>query len=1386
MAGTLWQFLRSMWPSRLRRADGRPLTGGSGRRGYDGKRSATGGSPHRAVRQCRIEPLERRELLSVQPLPVHVGMVYFEPAAGEDQLPNVFHLSFVGGAPGTRLVELLIDTDKLGDGLTIGDALFDTAPGGGHAFGHSPFQIVELVGIDRVTAEVVDGGTTLRLRFEGFEAGDVLTFTIDVDEMGFLGPNAVVEGNEFEGSILWVRLEAPHYYPAEGTTRFYDAFEFPTQPVALPLPPDTYVPPGEVPRPVHTAGAFLAVQQIPLPAALEGVVFEDVDLNGQRSPDEPGLAGVVVELWRQEGSGYVYTGMQSVTDADGRFVFEGLLPGVYRLVQQQPAGYFSVSAVVGRVDGVTHGQVLGVNDIGQITLLGGQRGSGYEFGEARPVSLRGGVYHDRNDNGLWDAGEEGIGGVRLVAEYFGPLSEGDVPRQFEVLTNSAGEFVFTGLPPGWWSLREIQPAGYLDGKDRVGTAGGILREEGDWIVDIFLPSGAAGTGYLFGELLAVSISGMVFADLDGDCRLGPGDYPLPGVIVWLLDAEGQRLVSTVTDASGQYQFVGLLPGVYGVEEIQPAGYFDGGACIGSAGGQLADVDKVTGIVLSSGTQATGYNFREWPPGSISGFVYEDNNANGRRDPHEPGIPGVRLVLLDETGNPTGLEAITDAHGAYRFEGLQPFRTYGIQEIQPEGYFDGADSVGDGGGQVDSDADRITGIVLTPGRHLREYNFGELRPASLAGWVFADRDGNCRLDPGEKPIAGVVIWLVDAAGQRVASTVTDATGRWKFDHLRPGVYTVEEVQPPGYFDGPECVGTAGGWIDGNDRITGIKLAPGIHGDDYKFIEWEPARISGYVFQDGPPVVLMPGETISPLTTGRSGVRGPQSIPLPGVVLRLMNENGEPIRDHTGREITAVTDSRGYYEFAGLPPGVYCVYQVHPAGFVDWIDTPGTHGGLAVNPGEELDPAVLDRLATDPQNDAILHIRLRPGDDAQEYNFSELRTTSLVFPADPPRRDPAVVSLPVVWPAEVMRRPRPLVSEAGTTVRLGPGAGLLGSGGATEETWSWHLSVVNAGSPRQSPPARKPIQEVASRLDSTSWSQWRLDRGQWIVVDTQTNQVLVHANFGEADGIPVVGDFNGDGIADFAFFVDGLWFVDLNGNGVWDEGDLWIQLGQAGDRPVTGDWDGDGKTDIGIFGPPWPGDWQAVVREPGLPDVANRRQGVPKNLPPEEASPELASRLMRLTSQGALRADVIDHVFFFGGKGAIPVTGDWNGDGITNIGIFQDGRWILDTDGDGRLTASDVVIESFGRAGDLPVVGDWNGDGVDDLGVWRNGIFYLDTDGDRQLTARDRTIALGQPGDIPIAGDFNGDGRTDVGVYRGSEKPTERVAREIPQGPSGPTY
>ena len=243
------------------------------------------------------------------------------------------------------------------------------------------------------------------------------------------------------------------------------------------------------------------------------------------------------------------------------------------------------------------------------------------------------------------------------------------------------------------------------------------------------------------------------------------------------------------------------------------------------------------------------------------------------------------------------------------------------------------------------------------------------------------------------------------------------------------------------------------------------------------------------------------------------------------------------------------------------------------------------------------------------------------------------------------------------------------------------------------YTWHLSIINAGEPRgyqdRKSIDREQVSRAARLLDPTTWTVDTVDRGRWQVVSMmkKPTKIVSPRAFLVEGAAQLAGDFNGDGQDELALFKDGEWLIDINGNGEWDRSDLWARLGSLGDLPVVGDWDGDGKDDIGVWGIARRGDDSAIEREPGLPDPENRLNSTPKNVPPREDE-ESVTRLMQRGMHGEPRSDVVDHVFRFGTRGDQPVAGDFNGDGVSTLGIFNDGRWILDVNGDGQIGRAHV--------------------------------------------------------------------------------------------------
>jgi bacillopeptidase F len=125
---------------------------------------------------------------------------------------------------------------------------------------------------------------------------------------------------------------------------------------------------------------------------------------------------------------------------------------------------------------------------------------------------------------------------------------------------------------------------------------------------------------------------------------------------------------------------------------------------------------------------------------------------------------------------------------------------------------------------------------------------------------------------------------------------------------------------------------------------------------------------------------------------------------------------------------------------------------------------------------------------------------------------------------------------------------------------------------------------------------------------------------------------------------------------------------------------------------------------------------------------------------------------------------DTALRFGMFTDIPVTGDWDGDGDTDIGVFRKGWWYLDSNNVLGWQAGEDTALRFGMFTDIPVTGDWDGDGDTDVGVFRNGWWYLDSNNDLGWQAgSDDAICFGAAGDIPVTGDWDGNVMTDIGIF-----------------------
>jgi len=230
-----------------------------------------------------------------------------------------------------------------------------------------------------------------------------------------------------------------------------------------------------------------------------------------------------------------------------------------------------------------------------------------------------------------------------------------------------------------------------------------------------------------------------------------------------------------------------------------------------------------------------------------------------------------------------------------------------------------------------------------------------------------------------------------------------------------------------------------------------------------------------------------------------------------------------------------------------------------------------------------------------------------------------------------------------------------------------------------------------------------------------------RGQWLLDYTLDGTPDRTVSFGEANDLPLVGDWNGDRIPDLAVLRlnrDGTKtiHVRIEREASIDPELRTVALNESNSTVLLADVDGDRFCDI------------VSVHEPTESNLQTWR--IDRN-----------------------RDGAWDIVESYGFANDLAIMGDWNGDGKYDLGTMrrQSGnrelaRWYLQ----GARADYGIAEFPFGVTQDIPVAADWNGDGKTDPGVFRLiqgvGTFFLDQNRDQ---ASERIIHLGTEGDIPIS-------------------------------------
>lgn len=635
--------------------------------------------------------------------------------------------------------------------------------------------------------------------------------------------------------------------------------------------------------------------------------WNDKDGDGIQESGEPGLNGIVVNLYQSATPAVVYKTTTTANDSSanpGWYVFNDLLPGTYIVefvkVATDIYGKLDNAATTDLLDSdadTTTGRTttITITDADQIT---------WDAGVFTPACLGDRVWLDTDRDGTQDPIEVGIANVTVTLS----LPDGTTRT---TTTNANGIYSFCGLPEGSYTITVTLPFGYnitvqnqgLNTTDSdinlLGVSDPVVIVQG--IDDMSLDAG----------LFLPRIGDYYWNDKDGDGIQDATEPGLNGVVVNLYQTATPAVVfkttttaNSPTNAPGWYLFDDLLPGNYIVEFMIPSNYVFGKKDSALTTDLLdSDADIVTGKTTT--ITITNFDQLYWDagvfiPACLGDYVWYDKDQDGIQDATEVGMENVAVTLYLPDGDIW--HTTTDATGFYKFCRL-PEGNYTISFVMPTGYVVTPTDRGTDDAK-DNDIDgTFTTPVITITQGIDQYTWDAgftLLKIGDTAWGDLDKDG--LQDVGEIGVPDVRVNLFKwGTTDILETTTTDVNGMYEFDELKTGEYYVQIIPPAGY-------GVTGQNVGADDKIdSDINISSYLTGkivlSTWNDFTWDGGLTLGCI-----------GDFVWDDRDG-DGKQDPNETGIPNVIVKLILSDGTIL--------TTTTDEFGYYNFCNLKGGNYSV-------------------------------------------------------------------------------------------------------------------------------------------------------------------------------------------------------------------------------------------------------------------------------------------------------------------------------------------------------------------------------------------------------------------------------------------------------------------------------
>jgi hypothetical protein len=468
----------------------------------------------------------------------------------------------------------------------------------------------------------------------------------------------------------------------------------------------------------------------------------------------------------------------------------------------------------------------------------------------------------------------------------------------------------------------------------------------------------------------VQIGNRVWIDTNGNGIQDPEETPVAGVAVRLYDTAGTTLLGTaVTDAQGQYYFSsnlteaaagngdhlggGLTAGQsYKIRLDRPEDYAAGGPLSGYQLTQATATSPATSLDTSVDSNATtvsnypeiavaavlvGVNnhtydvgFVQAPKVSVGNFVWIDSDADGIQDQGEPGLAGAVLTLTNMSGDPvTNIlgqvvgSQTTTSNGAYLFENLPPGQ-YKVNITYPAGYQATTASAGSDLA-VDSSTDTATSVILpNNGDADLTLDFGVVVTPSTTTTTTTSSTTSTTTSTSTSTSTSTTTSSTTSTTTAPSTTTSPTPVTTTASSSTTEPTPIPNVSPEGSSKRP---GYPGNFNGGSGSGSGANNTPVWNGSDLAPTS-EGVNVGGFVWID----------------STKNGRQSSSERGISGVILVLVDENGNPARDIDGNTVmSTVTDSSGHYLFPRLAPGKYRVIIQDPSSYRSTISGAGQRAG-----------------------------------------------------------------------------------------------------------------------------------------------------------------------------------------------------------------------------------------------------------------------------------------------------------------------------------------------------------------------------------------------------------------------------------------------------------